>query len=864
MDLARFIQLGQIRVGLPSGEDIWLTLEEGLNLIYGKNGSGKSNTIRAIAKVLSPKLADDSTTDVSGQGSEAHPLVTAYYETDGVATYWSLTQLQDEFSTFFDTLDVSVEPTNDEPITAPVALVSFFKRSGNAAQDNSEPTLIDAFDEWLETLDEGQRSANIELLQILRQTLELHGHGSFTLFNDLKLLFEQLRVGLVQLFSGKWSLVDSDFANEVLEYFGLETRVDETLFADKSFESSSWPGLIELYLLNLSLEYFFLFEEPNSKWGFAGGIAGDLTLGDALPQIRDVATTVLGAFENQKHCPTFWVEPTNRRDGSCQMGLALGRSTESVVASHIVELTQRSISQYDDIVAIYESRLDMDNEGPEGVIFDATVSFLSNEIVSTRMEFEMNPDERTAQFESYRSNPRYLNLYRTGVFLIDRQPIQIVNLDEKIELDLIAKRTFFRLVLGHLKEATFLKEGFHETSNIVFDQDALDEIRNFTQSVSRLLSSLDIGIQRCEFQYSESLADWTLGHGASFVFFTNSSVDGRGIPLESLSSGQQYWVNAAFQISSAEQNGRGYLLLADEPERGLHERAATAAFSALAGLKATSLIATHSVSALRFSGARLMHFERDDEGKIQVAEPQLGDDVASAAQRFGTTTFDLFSLKRALVVVEGAHDVEIVRHLAACSPNPQLLDRLLIVPARGVKNVATVADSVVITEFTNLHILTIIDNGRTAALQAVVDRATAALQEGKSTQQAIKESGIRELAKDSSFEERSILDLVERAIHRRILGRLHLLALSVPDIVDLLPEASFGLKRSWSELRREYVKSGHRDGFKSWLKLEYDVSISSKTVSKAIQQLDVIDGDLHRISSELEIVASLSPLDFQN
>ena len=85
----------------------------------------------------------------------------------------------------------------------------------------------------------------------------------------------------------------------------------------------------------------------------------------------------------------------------------------------------------------------------------------------------------------------------------------------------------------------------------------------------------------------------------------------------------------------------------------------------------------------------------------------------------------------------------------------------------------------------------------------------------------------------------------------------------VPDIVDLLPESSFGLNKSWDQLRKEFKKSVNRDGFKSWLKMEYGVSISIKTVSKALHQLDAIEGELHRISSELEIVASLSPLDAQ-
>ncbi len=865
MDLTRFIKLGQIRVGLPSGEDIWFSLDEGLNLVYGKNGSGKSTTLRAIARVFRQNSSGYLTDDSSASDPSPKPLVTAYYETEYIGFNELLSRFLDGFVEFLKEEQIFPVTKYDLPgFGKPESLVEPTRGFHQKLQGDASDELCEAFDRWVETADEETRIEHEETFALLREVIELGGQHNLDIFDDLKTMFEQLRTGLVKFFSEIYSNITVDEANEVLESFGLKTRLEAEALSDRSLEPLLWAELVELYLVCLAWDYHVLLQHPFSEWGLTCEAESELTLEEAIPQLRRISSTVLQAFENQMDCPTFWIEPTNKRDGSRQLGLALGRSKATECASDVESWTQRAIEAYDEVYEIYESSLNGESDVGNELLNDATFAFLSGRVVTVNLGSQADPKERRAAFESYRSNPRYLNLDRLGNFFTNDHPIRVVNLDDGVNLEEIASKTLFRLVAYHLKEATFINDNGVQRSIVSFEEEGLEQIQEATERISYFLVSLDIGILRCEFRYSEQLLDWTFGFGASFVFFTDSTVGGKGIDFGSLSRGQQYWVSAAFQICFAELNSRGYLLIADEPERGLHERAATAAFSALAGLSATSLIATHSVSALRFAGARLMNFERSDDGKIRLTDPQLGDNISKAAQRFGTTPFDLFSLKRALVVVEGAHDVEIVRHLASCSPNPQLLDRLLIVPARGVKNVATVADSVVITEFTNLHILTIIDNGRTAALQAVVDRAATALQEGKSTQQAIKESGIRELAKDSSFEERSILDLVERAIHRRILGRLHLLALSVPDIVDLLPEKSFGLKKSWSELRREYGKSGHRDGFKSWLKLEYDVSISTKTVSRAVQQLDVIDGDLHRISSELEIVASLSPLDSQS
>jgi len=190
-----------------------------------------------------------------------------------------------------------------------------------------------------------------------------------------------------------------------------------------------------------------------------------------------------------------------------------------------------------------------------------------------------------------------------------------------------------------------------------------------------------------------------------------------------------------------------------------------------------------------------------------------------------------------------------------------LLDQLLIVPARGVKNVATVADSVVITEFTSLHVLAITDNGRAAKLKDFISKANDALQSGALPGQAIAVSGIRDVDREATFEERVMHDLIERAIHRGMLHRLHIYALPAQDIVDLLPEKSFGLESTWDELREEHRSFPVRMSFKDWLRQEKGVSVSVKSVRKAFDSIDALSAPLQEILNELEIVSSLSPLE---
>jgi hypothetical protein len=248
-------------------------------------------------------------------------------------------------------------------------------------------------------------------------------------------------------------------------------------------------------------------------------------------------------------------------------------------------------------------------------------------------------------------------------------------------------------------------------------------------------------------------------------------------------------------------------------------------------------------------------------GELVLGRPWLGEDIASAAERLGTTTFDLFALKRALVIVEGSHDVEVIRGLASLHMDGILLDQLLIVPARGVKNVATVADSVVITEFTSLHILAITDNGRAGLLGAVIAKANEALSSGATAAQAIIISGLRDIDNSATFEERVMQDLIERAIHRGMLHRLHIYALPVEDIVDLLPEKAFGLETTWKDLRDEHRRFPVRMSFKDWLRAEKNVSVSVRSIKRAFESIDGLSEPLGRILHELEVVASLSPLE---
>jgi energy-coupling factor transporter ATP-binding protein EcfA2 len=867
MKLTTTAKLAQIRVGLRSGEDVWITPQDGLNLIYGKNGSGKSTVLSSICKLFLHPL-EEKGPEESVNESDFLKLATAYFEIESVI----VVQLYDSLLSSFQ--KHLVEVGIDEPLVKK----RFRSRTSSIADaikhgitnplidfgviDESETVglnrYLEEFDEWSKSLEIEIDEVYEVMLSLIRDNLQEEGVKIFFDTDDSSQLFDSLRNGIRDAYSEIYSDLSVEQANERLEFFALETRLDQDALSDRSFSGSMWTELLELYLVMLVCDYYNVLKVPASIWDEEKSVEPSTKLVQAAPSLFGIAQTVLQAFENQLDCPTFWTEPSYRSDLKFgQVGLALGRTGANVelvgFVNNVDIQTAAAKNGYDVLHKSLNGEVETTDNSEALFYFNAAENVVTGGFASRFVD-------RDERFVSFWSNQKYLQLDRRGAFILESTPVQAVLLDRQIDLDHVAQKTFTSLIKNELQTVTFDVDDSQAISDIEFSGESTKYIENFVSAVSKFLARLDIGISRCEFKYSTDLREWTSGKSAEFRFFTGQSAE-RGIGMSDLSSGQQYWVSAAFQICYAEQTGIRYLIIADEPERGLHQRAVLSAFDSLKGLSATSVISTHSVSALGIAGAHLLHLERGDDGMIRLTEPYLGDDIAEAASRFGTTPFDLFAIKRALVVVEGAHDVEVVKGLAGLSFGGKLLDRLIIVPARGVKNVATIADSVVVTEFTSLHILAIVDNGRAEMLNGIIERASAALREGKSERQAIVFSGIPEYSKDASPEERFMFDLIERAIHRRVINRLHLYALSVPDIVDLLPEKAFNLQNSWSELRAKYKRSGNRDGFKIWLKSEFGVSISSKNVKKAFEGLDTVDGDLKKILDELEIVASLSPFE---
>lgn len=859
-------ELSMIQVRLKNQEVVWFEPANGLSAIYGLNGTGKSTIINALKNLfnenrdIKAEIDRANTENVRGFIEFSMPI-------------WGLDwicRLAHNYEYFIDTGKYLSSAVYFE---SAISRDTNFRKNGfNFSKKDSrhfsnavyspevyggEASRIEFWNKFENECNEFKVNSIVvpEMRDIFFMD-ELLYSNSFRRLDEIGRLFDALRENTIFTYGHTpLSGITTVDANEILKAFSVGFEFAEDTFDDRAFPNTSWSEILKLEVFALAKEIYDGLTSRLSDCGFIERddfyeeYADDVVLADLIPNAYAFFGRILKAVFDDLAIPTFWFEPNNLKNTSSKfsLGIAVGKVNQSESSDNTNHEILRGMLQQ------LQTDCNLDSDYGRAL----TYLVVNCEFVGGILE---GRGADLDNFHSYLSNPHYVSIGTfAGCAFLDDLPFRTIDLDANVNLDKVAQQTVKNVINESARwSLMFSFEGDEKE----FDLDAslLGELQIRVDRITVFLQSLEIGISRCVIDISKDLVDWIDGIPATVKFFTEGNHPSP-ISIHGLSSAQQYWVNAAFLLFGESSDEKTNIILADEPEKSLHTRAIIRVLDALVKFGDSSVIATHSTIVFRLPDARLLHLERGHDGYSRLGEPWLGDDIENAAKRLGTSTFELFSFKRAFVVVEGAHDVAIVEGLASLSFNGRLADKLLIVPARGIKNVATVADSVVVTDFTVLHVLIILDNGRTAALQEIVRRARESLDSGASATQTITQSGLHEFSKDATFEERVTLDLIQRAIHRRMLHRLHFFALPTRDIVDLLPVSSFGLTKSWEELRAEHHRQSRGKSFKEWLKEEYQVSISTKTVKKAFDSLDNIDGPLKDLLDELEVVASLSSLD---
>jgi len=103
-----------------------------------------------------------------------------------------------------------------------------------------------------------------------------------------------------------------------------------------------------------------------------------------------------------------------------------------------------------------------------------------------------------------------------------------------------------------------------------------------------------------------------------------------------------------------------------------------------------------------------------------------------------------------------------------------------------------------------------------------------------------------------------MIDLIVRATERGLAHRIRVFAMPAPDIIDLLPAGSFGLTKTWVELRQEFAHENPVENFKNWLRKKHNVKISVTAVAAAFEALDTLPDSLASLLREIEVLCSLN------
>ncbi len=851
ISISKGIELSAFQVQVPTEfpYNIWITPERGLALLYGKNGTYKTTIIDALIELLVvqvPEVVVERSQHRWGDGAQG------FIDLDhSLVLHHLLHETSEDFGQFRWTAlggnKTSGRP--QDPRTIEKDFEFYYTQ-------RIEPR-------WAEEheADEHEQEFRLALKFWLSSTFSTWGEEPTEYLSGI---FGNLRDRLKSDFlTGRSRYTSLRECEESLNRFGIslldsfelndESALDQESIPVSAIEALDWEGLTKLELFQWLSEIDNILETEDQKQqcyvifeAVENGIIedrDDLKLKDLLQDPYFFHRLIVESFEHLIQSPSFSF--SRSADGKFEINFAVPLNGEA--SPNLQSFLQ---CPFDDLGAGNDAK---ELAARQSLLWQQSFVYRVEEKRSHRVNgdchLEVDTESKYVRLDPF-----------SPIAKVRRPPIEGIALDHLEPPEALAKAALIEAVTTSDSEASVLLDNHRRKSDYA-DVSSIDlaDFKLKVAAATQLLQQFDLGVTDISVDLSTWLQSWAKGEAITVKFLTSGSTD-KGINFSNLSGAQRYWTNVALAIAKEEGRITPVIFLADEPDAGLHERAAHRAFSTLSGLGINALVVSHSVSALRQQSAALIHLERDSRGQVVPVPVGLGADVNEAAERLGTSTFDLLALKRLLVVVEGAHDAVIVERLLGLSRRHNLLDSSLVVPARGVRNVAHAADSLIVTEFTEMEILAVVDNGRYEVLTAMLNEARSLVQEGRPRNKIAKSLLAQQATLNPTPEERFMFDLIVRSVERGISHRVHVFGLPVKDIIELLPETSFGLESPWPVLRQEYDRRKERSDFKSWLRDVYSAEISTRRISEAFGGMDALPSTLIDLLREIEILSSLGAL----
>lgn len=870
------LTLEDIEVTLPDTSVVWLEPRNGLNVIYGKNGTGKSSVIASILAKKGRSVL--YLRDVLNAKSENNlPLAECL-------VWLSLAEIiiekasrgqSDDLSDYLEYQEnfESVPPSHAwSSLTWPQQVMNTagFDVVGIPTQAGRElllQSLASVRKDWVEvpeaSLTEEEAEWEKELLVNIEEALKhteklIQGGGTLpTIF--MRALNSQEGKPLL-LSRVRSAINEAIFGDLVPEKIGGNSGVDG------ASDSSDVVSILESghrvsFRTGPLTEIFGNQIDPievlveQKSWHLRGLMSSECSNDSDLPHFAELG----GELPDSGPLSQLFTEPeevietfkTAIRDLVDEGFVALERSEDQIkwTPGYAIRVPETLDDVSSDVARVFFSRIRACTSSP---IVDGP------DVLAGCMYLDALGMDALSWIDV--AGPKYL-LVKSFDAVPMEFPLRIINLSETPDFSAIASG----LSKVAMKGATLmLTEGDEESEDSIV-MPGLPAVEAMLAEANKMLKSLEVGLTKVHLLLNTCPSGFFERQQAELRFGVVEQSD-LWLDYESLSLAQQRWVNILLNILlNLHVPRHATLFVCDEPDMGVHQGAARQVLEFLAELPIPTIVTSHSAVSFQIDRSHLVHLsvENPDERPWRViSEPVLSDDVARAATQLGVSTLDLLALKRLLVVGEGEHDVAVIEGLIGLTRDSKIRQRSLITAARGARNLLSTVEARIITDYTDMHVLSIADNIRAARIAAARDKLLDGEREGLPPARNIKLSGLIELRQDSRFEERVLFDLLERCAQRRILDRFHIFGLGKKDVIEYLPAASFGLSDGWKKLRVDFdnFRGPERQDFKDWLRRERGAEISTRRIRSAFDSLDVIDSELLQLLSEIEIRAAVSAL----
>jgi len=381
------------------------------------------------------------------------------------------------------------------------------------------------------------------------------------------------------------------------------------------------------------------------------------------------------------------------------------------------------------------------------------------------------------------------------------------------------------------------------------DSVGLDNHQLLLDEIVTSIADLSIGIDALQPVLSNDLGDWL--SGSACQLHARDSNTKTWFPISGLSPAQKGILSIAAQLVHAKSIGNFVIATGDEIDSGLHATAVKKLYTYLEKSLDCAYLTSHSPLALSVPHIPRLHVQRGETGNISVKRWIPSSDFGAAAAVLGVEKVHLLSAITCWVVVEGEHDKVAMEVLLSSNLTLSSSVGLAnVVACRGHQDTAAVLNADLLLTFSDAPIVVVLDAaGKDLDFAALHEKARLLEIEGLKPEQIIRQLGLENMKGRLRPETRTLLAILNGSIRKRVVSRIHTTALRRPDIIQYLPTSAFGLEGTWDSLYTEYKTSSNQGSFKDWLRSTKGAQISVRSIRAGFEDLKTIAEDLSAVVS---------------